>query len=317
MSAILMEEAVKSDLKKRLGGLRCELWFGEPMSAYTTFQVGGPADVLALPRDESELEELVERCTSEELESTVIGGGANTLVLDGGVRGVVISLSKGFRQITLEEAPGETARIESGAGVKIPALVRFATAGGWEGMECLSGVPGTVGGALAMNAGTGKRFIEDSVESIRWIRLSQGGVERLLAGEIQFGYRTALFPEPGIVTSICFRVIRKDSEKLRTFLQADAKARRERQPWGMPCAGSIFRNPPGDFAGRLIESAGLKGRRIGGAEVSEVHGNFIVNRGGAKAADVLRLIDEIRAEVKRKHHTELELELRVIGEEAE
>jgi len=316
VSAILMEGAVTSDLKERLDGLGCELRFGEPLSAYTTFQVGGPADVLALPRDESELEELVERCRSEGLGSTVLGGGANTLVRDGGVRGVVISLSRGFRQIKLRDEPGDITQIESGAGVKIPALVRFAAVGGWGGLECLSGVPGTVGGALAMNAGTGKEFIGDSVERIRWIRFSRGGVERLSAGEIRFSYRNALFPEPGIVAGVCFSVAREDSEKLRTLLQIDAKARRERQPWGMPCAGSIFRNPAGDFAGRLIESAGLKGRRIGGAEVSKVHGNFIVNRGGAKAADVLSLIDEIRAEVERKIHTDLKLELKVIGDEA-
>ncbi|MBT4429188.1 MAG: UDP-N-acetylenolpyruvoylglucosamine reductase, partial [Nitrospinaceae bacterium] len=137
----------------------------------------------------------------------------------------------------------------------------------------------------------------------------------LPAQQINFSYRNAHLPEPGIVTSVRFRVVQGEPEKLRELLQRDARSRRERQPWGLPCAGSIFRNPPGARAGLLVEEAGLKGKRIGGAEVSEVHGNFIVNRGGARAADVLALIDFVRGEIKRRHGIELVLELQVIGED--
>ena len=159
MSAHLMGEIVASDLKEILGGLGCEVSFEEYLSAHTTFQVGGPADALALPKDEGELLELLERCRLGGLPVTVLGGGANTLVRDGGVRGVVISLARGFRSLTLREETKDRALMEAGAGVKIPALVRFAVEGGWEGVECLTGVPGTVGGALAMNAGTARAWL--------------------------------------------------------------------------------------------------------------------------------------------------------------
>jgi UDP-N-acetylmuramate dehydrogenase len=311
----MLEVNVAMGLKDKLSGLGCEFRLDESLSGYTTFQVGGPADALALPGDEKELVALLEGCRAEALPMTVLGGGANTLVRDGGVRGVVIRLDKGFRGIALDQnAPGGPA-IEAGAGVKIPALVRFAAEGGWQGVECLSGVPGTVGGALAMNAGGAEKFIGEAVESVRWVRLAQGCVAELPAQQINFSYRNAHLPEPGIVTSVRFRVVQGEPEKLRELLQRDARSRRERQPWGLPCAGSIFRNPPGARAGLLVEEAGLKGKRIGGAEVSEVHGNFIVNRGGARAADVLALIDFVRGEIKRRHGIELVLELQVIGED--
>ena len=315
MSAHLMGEIVASDLKEILGGLGCEVRFEEYLSAHTTFQVGGPADALALPKDEGELLELLVRCRLGGLPVTVLGGGANTRGRDGGVRGVVISLARGFRSLTLREETKDRALMEAGAGVKIPALVRFAVEGGWEGVECLTGVPGTVGGALAMNAGTADRFIGDALESARWIRFSEGGVERLPSEDIRFGYRSALFPEPGLVSSVVFRLARGDKDQLRAFMQKDARARRERQPWGLPCAGSIFRNPPGGRAGLIIEALGLKGHRAGGAEVSRVHGNFIVNRGGATASDVISLIDEVKREVRRRNGANLVLELQVIGED--
>ena len=167
-----------------------------------------------------------------------------------------------------------------------------------------------------MNAGTAERYIEQAVESVRWIRLSGGEAETLSAKDIRFEYREANLPEPGVVTSVQFRVSRSDPEQLRALLQKDATARRERQPWGLPCAGSIFRNPPGERAGQLIEAAGLKGHQVGGAQVSEVHGNFFVNRGGATAADLLRLIEEVQAEIHGQKGVVLILELNVIGEDA-
>ncbi len=315
MSAQALEEAAEVALEEKLSGLACEVRFGALLSAHTTFQVGGPADALALPRDEGELGELLGRLRAVDYGVSILGGGANTLVRDGGVRGVVISLSKGFQSLSITEEAGEEARLAAGAGVKIPALVRFAAERGWTGCECLAGVPGTVGGALAMNAGTAEKFISGAVESVRWVRLSGGEAEDMPAKEIAFTYRSARLPEPGVVTGVRFRVLRADPEALRAHLRRDARARRERQPWGLPCAGSIFRNPPGERAWRLIEAAGLKGHRIGGAEVSEVHGNFIVNRGGASAADVLALIEKIREQVRAQSGVELELELHVIGEE--
>lgn len=316
IGALAEERMTTQALRDRLAVLACEVRFGERLAPYTTFQVGGPADALALPRDEGELAELLGRCRSEGLPVTVLGGGANTLVRDGGVRGVTVALIRGFRGLRLLDEGDKGGLIESGAGEKIPALVRFAAEGGWEGLECLAGVPGTVGGAVAMNAGTATRWVQEVVEGVRWISLAEGGAEWLPKEGLTFEYRHTQLPAPGLILAARFRVRRGDANALRDYLRRHAAVRRERQPWGVPCAGSIFRNPPGDYAGRLIEAAGLKGRRVGGAEVSRVHANFLVNRGGASASDVLRLIEEVRAELRARFGVELVLELHVIGEDA-
>ena len=314
MRGCRVEDEMAAGLDLKLAGLACEVRFGERLAPYTTFQVGGPTDALALPKDEAELVELITRCRREGLPVSILGGGANTLVRDGGIRGVVVCLVEGFRQLGVAE--GDPLLVEAGAGVKIPQLVRFAAERGLAGVECLAGVPGTVGGALAMNAGTAERYAGEAVESIRWVRLSGAEVETLPAPEIAFAYREARLPEPGVVTAVRFRLRRGDAEALRNYLKEHAAMRRERQPWGGPCAGAIFRTPPGERAGRLIEAAGLKGRRVGGAEVSQVHANFLVNCGWAKAADVLKLIAVVRARVREVHGMELVLELKVVGEDA-
>ncbi len=315
MSIGTAEEVMTLDMAEKLKGLGCEILFGEMLAPYTTFQVGGPADALALPVTEDELVELIERCRGEALPVTVLGGGANTLVRDGGVRGVVVAFPRAFRGIEVVEESAQRVLLEARAGEKIPTLVRFAAERGWAGTECLAGVPGTVGGALAMNAGTAESYIEDAVESVRWIRLDGGAPERIPAKDLRFSYRRAELPAPGVVLSVRFSLRPADAGALQEQLRQSAVQRRERQPWGVPCAGSIFKNPPGERAGVLIESAGLKGMRVGGAQVSEVHGNFMVNLGGAAAADVLALIDEVQRAILEQRGIELVLELNVIGED--
>ena len=315
MSIGTAEEVMTLDMAEKLKGLGCEILFGEMLAPYTTFQVGGPADALALPVTEDELVQLIERCRAEALPVTVLGGGANTLVRDGGVRGVVVAFPKAFRGIEVVAESAERVLLEARAGEKIPTLVRFAAERGWAGTECLAGVPGTVGGALAMNAGTAESYIEDAVESVRWIRLDGGAPERIPAKDLRFSYRRAELPAPGVVLSVRFSLRPADAGALQEQLRRSAVQRRERQPWGVPCAGSIFKNPPGERAGVLIESAGLKGMRVGGAQVSEVHGNFMVNLGGAAAADVLALIDEVQRAILERRGIELVLELNVIGED--
>ncbi len=313
-----LEETMVSEIQERLKGVACEIRFGEPLAPYTTFQIGGPADAIAFPKSETEMVELIERARMNGLPVTVLGGGANLLVGDGGVRGLVVTLSHGFRQLELskgEPSEGE-ALLEAGAGVKIPALVRYAAHRGLIGLECLTGVPGTVGGALAMNAGTAERYLQDAVESIRWIRISNGPVESLASEALGFGYRQTVFPEPGIVVEVRFRLRMGEPAALLSSLREDATLRRERQPSGFPCAGSIFRNPPGDRAGRLIETAGMKGRRVGGVEVSHAHTNFFVNRGGATASDAMSLVEEVQGAVRERYGVELVLELKKIGEDA-
>ena len=307
-----------SKMRESLKGVACEIRFAEPLAPYTTFQIGGPADAIAFPKSETEMVELIERARMNGLPVTVLGGGANLLVGDGGVRGLVVTLSYGFRQLDLSEGePSEgEALLEAGAGVKTPALVRYAAHRGLIGLECLAGVPGTVGGALAMNAGTAERYLQDAVESIRWIRISKGAVESLASEALGFDYRQTEFPEPGIVVAVRFQLRMEEPAALLSSLRKDVAVRRERQPSGFPCAGSIFRNPSGDQAGRLIETAGMKGRRVGGAEVSYAHANFFVNLGGATAADVMSLVEEVQGEVRKRHGVALVLELKKIGEDA-
>ncbi|MDE0331018.1 MAG: UDP-N-acetylmuramate dehydrogenase [Nitrospinae bacterium] len=315
MSIGSAEEVMALEMAEKLKNLECEILFDERLAPFTTFQVGGPADALALPTTEDDLVELIERCRSEALPVTVLGGGANTLVRDGGVRGVVIAFPKAFRGIEVIEEGADRVLLEARAGEKIPALVRFAAERGWAGTECLAGVPGTVGGALAMNAGTAESYIEDAVESVRWVPLDGGVPEWLPVEALHFSYRRTELPAPGVVLSVRFSLRQADAGAIREQLMRSAVQRRERQPWGVPCAGSIFKNPPGERAGVLIESAGLKGMRIGGAQVSEVHGNFMVNLGGATATDVLALIEEVKRTILEQKGIELALELNVIGED--
>ncbi len=316
MSTGLAEGVMALEAAEKLKNLDCEILFGEPLAAYTTFRVGGPADALALPGTEDELAALLERCRSEALPVTVLGGGANTLARDGGVRGVVVAFPGAFRGIEVIEESEDGALVEARAGERIPALVRFAAERGWAGVECLAGVPGTVGGALAMNAGTADSYVQDAVESVRWMPLGGGAPEWLPAEGLRFSYRRAELPAPGVALSVRFLLRAADAGELKEQLRRSAVRRRERQPWGMPCAGSIFKNPPGARAGALIEAAGLKGMRVGGAQVSEVHGNFMVNAGGATAADVLNLIDKVKKAILEQRGVELALELNVIGEDA-
>ncbi len=314
MSLGSAERAMALGMAEKLKGLACEVLFDENLAPYTTFQVGGPADALALPATEEELVELLGRCRSEGLPVTVLGGGANTLVRDGGVRGVVVAFPRSFRGMEVIERGPERVLLEARAGEKIPALVRFAAERGWAGVECLAGIPGTVGGALAMNAGTAESYVQDAVESVRWVPIGGGAPGRLPAKGLRFAYRRTALPEPGVVLSVRFALRPADAGALRERLRRDAARRRARQPWGLPCAGSIFRNPAGARAGTLIDSAGLKGTRVGGAQVSEAHGNFMVNLGGATAGDVLALIDRVKRVVREETGVELLLELNVIGE---
>ena len=201
MITAVQEERVTKSLEEKLEGLAVEIRYGAPLSEFTTFQIGGPADALALPRGEEELLALIARCREERLPVSLLGGGANTLVLDGGVRGVVISPALGFREVEISKEGPEGALLEAGAGAKIPSVARLAAERGLTGLECVFGVPGTVGGALAMNAGTAERYIGEAVESVRWIPFAGGGAERLPAERLSFAYRRTVFPEEGIVLS--------------------------------------------------------------------------------------------------------------------
>jgi UDP-N-acetylmuramate dehydrogenase len=238
----------------------------------------------------------------------VLGGGFNTLVRDGGIRGVVLRLS-GLRAITLE---GNQLCAEAGA--THTQITRAAADAGLAGLEFAVGIPGTLGGWIAMNAGTREREMADVVASVAWLT-SGGEVLERTRDALRFRYRETELPPGAIVTRARFALTPDDPAAIRARMREQMEGRRATQPVDQPSCGSVFRNPPGDHAGRLIEAAGLKGLRVGGAEISTLHANFVVTEPGATAADVLALIERARGAVRERFDIRLETEVRITGEE--
>ncbi|QQE75898.1 UDP-N-acetylmuramate dehydrogenase [Brevibacillus composti] len=286
-----------------------KVWTNEPLANHTTWRIGGPADLLIQPKDKSALLTALNIIRRHEIPWSVIGRGSNLLVRDGGIRGAVLKVAEGLSHC---EFRGEEVRV--GAGYSMIRLATETGKMGLTGMEFAGGIPGTVGGAVYMNAGAHgsdlSRIIKDAE-----ILFDDGEVVVLSNEELNFSYRTSLLQErKGIVLEARFGLRQGDRKEIAATLAANKDRRRLTQPLQMPCAGSVFRNPPGDHAGRLIEAAGLKGFHIGGAQVSELHANFIVNRGGATAADVLTLITHIRCTIQEKFGVEMHPEVLVVGE---
>ena len=293
-------------------GLRGELRRDVPLARYTTWRAGGPADLLFQPADRDDLATFV-RQLPVTMPLAVLGLGSNTLVRDGGVRGAVVVMHD----------PGAALAVSDGlvyaeAGLASPKVARMAARLGCEGAEFLAGIPGTVGGALAMNAGCYGGETWNHVARVEVLH-RDGGFEVRTPADYAIGYRSVRradgSPTDGIYTAAWFRFAPGDAARARARIK-DLLARRiATQPLSMPNAGSVFRNPPGDHAARLIEAAGLKGATIGGARVSELHANFIVNPGGrASAADIEALIARVRDVVRQLHGVELEAEVRIVGE---
>lgn len=281
------------------------------MARYTSLQVGGPADALARPANREELRELLELCHAHATPVRVLGAGFNSIVPDVGFRGLILRLAS-LREIRTRD----DGTLEAEAGASHTSLTRACAEGGLAGLEFAVGIPGTVGGWLAMNAGIGTREIKDVVTRIQFLERSGGAVHTMDAEQIRFRYRTLEVPAEVVLTAACFATRPEDPVAIRERMREHMEERRKTQPVDQRSCGSVFKNPRGDFAGRLIEAAGLRGARSGGAEISTVHANFIVNRGGATASDVLRLIDRARSEVARQFGVELEPEVRVLGAES-
>lgn len=289
-----------------MAGLRGTVRFHAPLKDYTSFHIGGPADVLVEPADVDDVVRLVRQAREQKLPVFVVGG-TNLLIRDQGIRGVVVSLAK-LRGI--REEPGAVLYAEGGVGM--PTLIGYAIRRSLAGLEWAAGIPGTVAGCVVMNAGTRLGEMKEAVKAVRIVTPAGEVIERS-AGDIEFGYRRATLPA-GIVVGVWLQLkpgVRSDIEKVvKDYL----RYRRDTQPLTLPSAGCVFKNPPNDSAGRLVESAGLKGARVGDAQVSEKHANFIVNRGNASAKDVLALIQKVRGQVARKTGVKLDLELKVVGQ---
>ncbi len=301
-------EALAAALRRLLSP-RAVVRTGEPMARRTTLRVGGPADLYAEPADEADLLALVRFCADHALPWRVLGRGSNLLVRDGGVRGVVICLAQSdFVTVRVQGA-----EIHAGAGARVKAVAAAALQHGLAGLEFLEGIPGSVGGALRMNAGAFGGSTFAVLERVR-VMDPQGAVRERPAAELPVSYRNCPLLATHLALSAVFRGRPDAPAAIRARLAEFSRRRWQTQP-REPSAGCIFKNPAALPAGRLVEELGLKGTRVGGARISEVHGNFIVNDGTATARDILELIHRVRAEARARRGIELEPEVEIVGED--
>lgn len=302
MISQILEELAKCGVK--------DVRVNEPLSRHTTWKVGGPADLMIYPRNKEELKRAMQIVYKHQVPWRAIGRGSNLLVRDGGIRGVVFKLDEGFNYLKVDGS-----RVTAGGGYSTILLASMTAKHGLTGLEFAGGIPGNVGGAVYMNAGAHGSEISEVLSSAE-ILTESGEWVTLSNEQLKFRYRTSILQNElrGIVTEATFALRMGDKKKIASALASFKDRRRKTQPLQFPCAGSVFRNPPGDHAGRLIQEAGLKGYRIGDAEVSTLHANFIINRGQATANDVLRLIEHIIKTVEEKFHITLKPEVEVVGE---
>jgi UDP-N-acetylmuramate dehydrogenase len=303
--------ALTSPLPERLGRLPgMEVTANAPLAPLTSVRVGGPAEALVRPRSPEALVALLRLAREEGAPVTLLGGGANTLVGDGGVPGITVKLPGDLfpESVEVDEAQG---RITLCAGAAIVRLVNLMRANGLVGAEFLAGIPGTLGGAVAMNAGTKNGECFRVVEAVEVA--TADGVGWLSKADIPHRYRHAQLPPGGVVTRVRFLLPKGDVEASKRAMDEDLAYRKRTQPLSQPNFGSVFTNPPGDFAGRLIESVGLKGHVRGRAQVSTLHANWIVNLGGATARDVFGLLTLMQERVRAERGVELQPEVKRVG----
>lgn len=280
----------------------------EPMSGHTTFKVGGPADLMFFPENAEQVCAAMSAACAHGVETLVMGNGSNMLVRDGGFRGLAIVLGDRFSDVRVE---GDMLIAQAGAPMaRVASAAQLASL---TGLEFISGIPGTLGGGCAMNAGAYGGQLSDVLIDAQV--LLGGEVRTMTREEMQMGYRTTLpLRTGGVVLSARFQLKKGDSAAILALMKELNARRREKQPLNFPSAGSTFKRPEGHFAGALIEQAGLKGLSVGGAQVSDKHAGFIINTGGATAADIIALIERVQDEVERAFGVRLEPEVRIIGE---
>ena len=281
----------------------------EELARHTTMKIGGPADLFVEPTSIDGLKKTMQLVQKYRVNWRAIGRGSNLLVSDQGIEGVVIKLGNNLKDMKLDGT-----QLTVGAGYSIVALAVLISKKGLSGLEFASGVPGSVGGAVYMNAGAHGSDISKILTDAH-ILFEDGSLQWLTNDEMEFSYRTSVLQKkrPGIVVEARFQLTEGDKEQIVAVMQKNKDYRKVTQPYDSPCAGSIFRNPLPHFAGKLIEEAGLKGFQIGGAQISEMHGNFIVNAGNAKAFDVLQLIEYVKKTIMEKYNIQMETEVEIIG----
>jgi UDP-N-acetylmuramate dehydrogenase len=290
-----------------LGEIRGEVRFKEPLSFHTSLRIGGAADIFVVPQDVDDIRHALMYAEREQLPVAVVGGGNNLLVRDRGIRGVVLKLEGCLGRA---EFHGEEAI--AGAGVSLSALIREGAALNLGGLECLVGIPATIGGALAMNAGTPDGWIGDFVGAVYFLHADGSIGEFKPSGGVD--YRAFHAPPGSVLVGCRLQFQRRPLAEIQKDIKARLKQKKSTQPLALASAGYVWKNPPGELASRLIEKSGLKGKRLNGAEISSKHSNFIVNRGGASAADIIALMELTRDRVHAQFGLVLETEIRILGE---
>lgn len=293
---------IKTEIKK----ICPQVKFNEPLAKYTSFRIGGPAEYFVELKNRSELVNLLKVARKYNLKVFPFGAGTNLLIKNKRVKGLVIKLNGEFKKI---EISGE--KVKVGGGVLLPKLIKLCAKNNLGGIEFLAGIPGTVGGALVMNAGNPEGGIGDLVERVE-VMSPAGEIKTLQKKDLHFSYRSSNLPAGSFILSCLLKLKKSKKDVIMKIIKEQLRKRWEKQPRELS-AGSIFKNPPGDYAGRLIEQAGLKGLESGDAYISEKHANFIINQGKAKAKDVLYLIKKTKETVRKKFGVQLELEIKILG----
>ncbi len=310
MNCAVFDMNIKETLDKGL--FRGEAMFNEPMSAHTSLRIGGPADMLLFPEDPMSLKNILLAARGENVPVSVIGAGTNLLVGDGGMEGVTISL-KAFRIIEFtRETDDKNAVLYVGAGVPLAGLLSFAQKNGCAGIEALAGIPGYFGGAVYMNAGSFGMELKDVLVSVA-VMSPQGEISILRKERLNFSYRSSNLPDDLVILSGNISLKKDDpgliAERMKGFLQR----KKDTQPLGELSAGCVFKNPEGDSAGRLIDAAGCKGLRTGDIEVSSVHANYFINKGGGTCRDFIELVRTVMERVREHSGVVLEPEIKIVG----
>lgn len=302
-----MKEEMRQKFIEIFGNNR--VLFDEPMSQHTTFRIGGPADVFVMPENYEQIREVLRLCREEKLPFFVLGNGSNLLVSDSGYRGVIIQMDRNMEEIRLD---GE--EIHACAGALLSSVAVAARNASLTGFEFAGGIPGTIGGAAVMNAGAYGGELKDVLKEVT-VMTREGEILTIPAEKMEMGYRTSIIKTAGyLVLEAVISLKKGDEEAIRATMKDLSERRTEKQPLDYPSAGSTFKRPEGYFAGKLIMDSGLRGYRVGGAQVSEKHCGFVINAGGATAEDVRTLMDHVIRVVREKYGVTLEPEVKFLGD---
>ncbi len=288
-----------------------KILYNEPMKKYTTFKVGGPAECLIKIDNEADLKEILEFSKINNIPLTILGNGSNVIVLDSGIKGITLIIK--IEKLEIENSTSDVVKIKLGAGEKIAKIGRIFLKKGLAGFEEISGIPGTVGGATRMNAGAHGKEMKDIIKKVKC--LDMDGNEKIFTNaEMNFGYRTSKIKnEKYIITEIEIELTKGNTKEIKEKMDEYLNYRKEKQPIEYPSAGSTFKRGEDFITAKLIDEAGLKGLSVGGAEVSDKHAGFIINKGNATAKDILDLIEIVKEKIYEKYQKKIELEVEIIG----